>query len=75
MDTFPLVLTLASWGGCFWLGFQIGNARFERQRRQDLAELERRFKIVTSEAVKTGRQGQGDPHHGGGQGQKLEATV
>jgi hypothetical protein len=41
-----LLLTLASLAACFWLGFQIGNVRAELQRKADIDELERRYKII-----------------------------
>jgi hypothetical protein len=41
-----LMLTLASLAACFWLGFQIGSVRAELQRRADIDELERRYKII-----------------------------
>jgi hypothetical protein len=41
-----LMLTLASFAACFWLGFQIGNVRAELQRKADIDELERRYKII-----------------------------
>lgn len=41
-----VILTLASWGACFWLGFEIGQGRSEQRRQADIDELERRFKIV-----------------------------
>lgn len=46
-----LILTLASWMGCFWLGFQIGKGRSELLSNANLVELERRFKIVDCEAI------------------------
>jgi hypothetical protein len=50
-----LILTLASWTGCLWLGFQIGKGRSEQQHRADIGELERRFKIVDCKVVETAR--------------------
>jgi hypothetical protein len=46
-----VVLTFASWVGCFWLGFQIGKGRSEQRRKIDVDDLERRFRIVTGEAA------------------------
>jgi hypothetical protein len=46
-----VVLILASWAGCFWLGFQIGNGLSEHRRKVDVNELERRFKIVDCKVV------------------------
>jgi len=46
-----VLLTLASWVGCFWLGFEIGKGRSEQQRKIDVDDLERRFRIVTGEVV------------------------
>ncbi len=40
------MLTFASLVACFWLGFQIGNVRSELQRKADVDELERRYKII-----------------------------
>lgn len=48
-----LVLTLASWAACFWVGYQIGMDLSEQKRRLEVAELERRFKIMDREAVET----------------------
>lgn len=42
--------TLASCAGCFWLGFQIGRGTSELRRKREVEDLERRFKIVNSEA-------------------------
>jgi hypothetical protein len=41
-----LMLTLVSLAACFWLGFQIGSLRSELQRKADIDELERRYKII-----------------------------
>jgi len=50
------ILTLASCGACFWLGFQIGQGWSEQRRKADIDELERRFKIVDyCKVVKTPR--------------------
>ncbi|MGC1776901.1 MAG: hypothetical protein WBB34_03080 [Xanthobacteraceae bacterium] len=46
-----IVLTLASWTGCFWLGFQFGRGRSAFSYKQEVADLERRFKIVSCETV------------------------
>jgi hypothetical protein len=48
-----VILTLASWAGCLWLGFQIGTVRSEQRHRADVGELERRFKIVDCKVVET----------------------
>lgn len=48
-----VILIFASWVGCFWLGFQIGKGRSEHRRKIDVDDLERRFRIVTGEAVET----------------------
>jgi hypothetical protein len=48
-----LILTLASLVACFWLGFQIGNVRSELQRKADVDELERRYKIISGQLVET----------------------
>lgn len=46
-----LVLTLASWAACFWLGFQTGRGQSEQTRKLELADLERRFRILDGNAV------------------------
>ena len=46
-----LILTLASWVGCFWLGFQTGRGRSDQRRKREVEDLERRFRIVNSDAV------------------------
>jgi hypothetical protein len=46
-----LILTLASWTACFWLGFQFGTVRSELRRKADVDELERRYKIVDCKVV------------------------
>jgi hypothetical protein len=46
-----LILTLAGWAACFWLGFQIGASRSELRRKADVDELERRYKIVDCKVV------------------------
>jgi hypothetical protein len=51
MATVAVMFLLASWVGCFWLGLQIGNGRSDQRRRRELADLERRFKILDGEAV------------------------
>lgn len=48
-----VVLTLASWTGCFWLGFQIGKGQSEVRRKSEVEDLERRFKIVNGDVVET----------------------
>jgi hypothetical protein len=47
------IVTLTSWAGCLWLGFQIGNGLSEHRRKADINELERRFKIVDCKVVGT----------------------
>ncbi|MGB7035399.1 MAG: hypothetical protein WBD71_07720 [Xanthobacteraceae bacterium] len=44
-----VVLMLASWTGCFWLGFQFGRGRSEFGYKHEVADLKRRFKIVDCE--------------------------
>ncbi len=51
MSIVVVMLLLASWLGCFWLGLQIGAGRSDQRRRRDVAELERRFKILDGEAA------------------------
>ena len=51
MTTVVVMFLLASWFGCFWLGPQIGNGRSDQRRRRELADLERRLKILDGEAV------------------------
>jgi hypothetical protein len=51
MDHSVMLLTLASWIGCFWLGFQFGKGRSEQRRKHDVEDLERRFRIVEAEAT------------------------
>ena len=46
METVVVMFLLASWLGCFWLGLQIGSGRSDQRRKRDVAELERRFKII-----------------------------
>jgi hypothetical protein len=46
-----VMFLLASWLGCFWLGMQIGNGRSDQRRQREIAELERRFKVLDGEAV------------------------
>jgi len=48
---FVPIFTLVSWIACFWLGFQFGKGRSEQQRRLEVEDLERRFKIVDAEAA------------------------
>jgi uncharacterized membrane protein YciS (DUF1049 family) len=52
METVVIMLLLASWLGCFWLGLQIGSGRSDQRRKREIAELERRFKVLDSEAVR-----------------------
>lgn len=51
MDHLIVVLTLASWIGCFWLGLQIGKGQCEQRYKREVEELEHRFKIVSSEVA------------------------
>jgi len=51
MSNSIFVLMLASWVGYFWLGFQIGKGQSEYRRKREVEDLERRFRIVNSEAV------------------------
>jgi hypothetical protein len=46
-----LILVLASWVACFWLGFQFGAGRSELRRKADVDELERRYKIVDCKVI------------------------
>jgi hypothetical protein len=46
-----LILLIASWVGYFWLGLQIGKGQSEYRRKQEVEDLERRFQVVSSEAV------------------------
>ena len=45
------ILLIASWVGYFWLGLQIGKGQSEYRRKQEVEDLERRFRVVNSEAV------------------------
>ncbi|GEM_PF-4472849 len=51
MEILVVMFLLASWLGCFWLGLQIGNGRSDQRRKREIAELERRFKVLDGEAV------------------------
>jgi hypothetical protein len=51
MESVVVMFLLASWLGCFWLGLQIGSGRSDQRRKREVAELERRFKILDTEAV------------------------
>ncbi len=51
MSVVIVMVLLASWLGCFWLGMQIGTGRSDQRRRREVAELERRFKILDGEAA------------------------
>jgi len=51
MSTVIVMFLLASWLGCFWLGVQIGAGRSDQRRKHEVAELERRFKILDGEAI------------------------
>jgi hypothetical protein len=44
------ILLIASWVGYFWLGLQIGKGQSEYRRKHELEDLERRFRVVDSEA-------------------------
>lgn len=48
-----VILMMASWAACFWLGFQIGASRSELRHKADVDELERRYKIVDCKIVKS----------------------
>jgi hypothetical protein len=52
MATLVVIFLLASWLGCFWLGLQVGSGRSDQRRKRDVAELERRFKVLDGEAVR-----------------------
>jgi hypothetical protein len=52
MATLVVMFLLASWLGCFWLGLQVGSGRSDQRRKRDVAELERRFKVLDGEAVR-----------------------
>lgn len=54
MSELIVMFLLASWLGCFWLGLQIGTGRSDQRRKHEVAELERRFKILDGEAVHGG---------------------
>lgn len=49
-----VMFLLASWLGCFWLGLQIGIGRSDQRRKREVAELERRFRILDGEAARPG---------------------
>ena len=51
MEILVVMFLLASWLGCFWLGMQIGSGRSDQRRKREIAELERRFKVLDGEAV------------------------
>jgi hypothetical protein len=53
VSNFVLGLTLASWFGCFWLGFQTGKGRSDQTHKLAVEDLERRFKIVDSKVVES----------------------
>jgi len=46
-----VILTIASWAGCLWLGFQIGASRSELRHKADVDALERRYKIVDCKVI------------------------
>ena len=52
MVTLVVMFLLASWLGCFWLGLQVGGGRSDQRRKREVAELERRFKVLDGEAVR-----------------------
>ena len=54
MQTVIVMFLLASWLGCFWLGLQIGVGRSDQRRKREVAELERRFRILEGEAARPG---------------------
>jgi hypothetical protein len=47
MATLVVMFLLAS-----WLGLQVGSGRSDQRRKRDVAELERRFKVLDGEAVR-----------------------
>jgi hypothetical protein len=51
MDT--VILMMASWATCLWLGFQIGASRSDLRRKADVDALERRYKIVDCKIVQS----------------------
>jgi len=51
METLVVMFLLASWLGCFWLGLQVGNGRANQRRKREIAELERRFKVMDGEVA------------------------
>ena len=51
MATVVVMFLLASWLGCFWLGLQVGSGRSDQRRKREVAELERRFKVLDGEAI------------------------
>lgn len=51
MEILTVMFLLASWLGCFWLGMQIGSGRSDQRRKREVAELERRFKVLDGEAI------------------------
>jgi hypothetical protein len=48
-----VILTIASWAACFWLGFQTAASRSELRRKADVDALERRYKIVDCKVVES----------------------
>jgi hypothetical protein len=46
-----VILMIASWAACLWLGFQIGVSRSDLRRKADVDALERRYKIVDCKIV------------------------
>lgn len=52
MESLVITFLLASWFGCFWLGLQVGRGRSDQRRRREIADLERRFKVLDGEAVR-----------------------
>ena len=51
MESLVVMFLLASWLGCFWLGMQIGRGRSDQRRVREIAELERRFKVLDGETA------------------------
>lgn len=52
MSLVIVMILLASWLGCFWLGLQVGGGRSDQRRAREIAELERRFKVLDGEAIR-----------------------
>ena len=45
------IFLVASWVGYFWLGLQIGKGQSEYRHKQEVEDLEHRFRVVSGEAV------------------------